>query len=136
MRRLLVFVLMFPAIAMLLLDAYDDDTLVARMLPGMIWRGYLVGITPALATALVDWLLRRTNVFRVLLTALSGYALASGAGLLMRDVSVVGALQFGLVGAIPAVVCSALSQSPYGALNRSNQPGAKRSDEPASGARR
>ncbi|WP_342730094.1 hypothetical protein [Bradyrhizobium sp. B117] len=103
MRRLLVFVLMFPSIAMLLLDAFDDDTLVADMLPGMILRGYLVGITPALATALVDWLLRRkSHLSRVLLTALSGYVLASGAGLLMRDVSVVGALQLGLAGAIPA----------------------------------
>lgn len=137
MRRLLVFVLMFPAIAMLLLDAFSfDDTVTAGMLPGMILRGYLVGITPALATALVDWLLRRTNLSRVILTAVSGYVLASGAGLLMRDVSVVGALQLGLVGAIPAAVCSALSQSPCGVFNRSNQPGAKRSDEPASGARR
>ncbi|MGY4624652.1 hypothetical protein [Bradyrhizobium sp. USDA 4486] len=118
MRRLLVFVLMFPAIAMLLLDAFSfDDTVTAGMLPGMIVRGYLVGITPALAIALVDWLLRRTSLSRVLLTAVSGYVLASGAGLLMRDVSVVEALQLGLAGAIPAAVCSGLSQSPYRAPN-------------------
>jgi hypothetical protein len=91
---------------------FDDPISVADMqiLPGMIWRGYLVGSVPALVTALMDWLLRRNSFSRVLLTALSGYVLASGAGLLMRDVSVFGALQFGLVGAIPAAVFGAVGR--------------------------
>lgn len=114
MRRLVVFALIFPFAAMLCLLALfpDDDMWVADMqiLPGMVWRSYLVGIVPAFVTALVDWLLRRRNLSRVLLTALSGYVLASGAGLLMRDVSVFGALQFGFVGAVPAALCAGLSR--------------------------
>ncbi|RXG87658.1 MULTISPECIES: hypothetical protein [Bradyrhizobium] len=113
MRRFLVFVLIFPLILTLILSAlsFYEDTSVADMqvMPGMIWRGYLIGIVPALVTALVDWLLRRHHLSRILPTALSGYALAAGAGLLMRDVSVFEALRFGFIGAVPAAMCSVFS---------------------------
>jgi hypothetical protein len=73
----------------------------------------MVGIVPALVTAAVDHALARRHVrLRILWTALFGYAAAYLILLTAwMDGSVHGPylLAFGLVGAVPAAICSWLS---------------------------
>jgi len=108
MKRFLIFLLLFPAIATVLLFA------VLYILTGAVvdsFSGpgvcYLMFIGPALAVALIDWLGSRLSVIPgavvPTLFAYAGSVLAvAWAG--TRDVWV-----FGLVGGIPALVCSWLS---------------------------
>ena len=108
MKRFLIFLLLFPAIATVALYAvlYILTGAVVDSLSGPAF-GYLMFIGPALVVALVDrWALRLSVIPGVIATTLFAYTVlvltAAWAG--TRDVSV-----FGLVGGIPAAVCSWLS---------------------------
>jgi hypothetical protein len=106
-RRLLVFLFLFPALATVSLYAvlYIVTGAVVDSLSGPALC-YLFFIGPALVVALLDWLATGTRVPSVIAATLFAYAVSvlavAWAG--TRDV-----LVFGLVGAIPAAVCSWLS---------------------------
>jgi hypothetical protein len=65
-------------------------------------------IAPALVVALVDWLVSRTRIPIVIATTLFAYGISAFAAAWAGTIDV---LVFGLVGAIPAAVCSWLSNS-------------------------
>ena len=137
MKRFLIFICLFPGIAFAVLIAFVSigvgalpDNPAAVQLAG--WA-YVVGVIPALICAVADLLLRKTRIPPVIGTALVGYGLATLAAATMFDMSDIGMdvafvliplvvplmpvdwglaglfLAFGLVGAIPAAVCSWLS---------------------------
>ena len=115
MKRFLVFALLYPplAVAVLILVSLGQIGVVALsvILPTLGWS-YVVGFVPAIILAFVDWFLAaRLRVFpRIAATALVGYALAILSAFPVWDRSIwVETLIFGLVGAIPAAVCSWLS---------------------------
>jgi hypothetical protein len=111
MKRFLIFLFLFPAIAtasfyvvIYILSGAEIDSL-----SGPAW-GYLIFIGPGLVFALVDWLLAKTPIPAVIGTTLFAYVVTVllaqmdwGRGLDK------GMLALGLVGAIPAAVCSWLS---------------------------
>ena len=109
MKRFLIYLFLFPAIATASLYAvlYILTGAVVDSLSGPAF-GYLMFIGPALVVALVDmWASRLLSVIPgVIATTLFAYGVSvltvAWAG--TRDVSV-----FGLVGGIPAAVCSWLS---------------------------
>jgi|SRR6202035_5037084 hypothetical protein len=107
MNRFLIFLFLFPAIATASFYAvlYILTGAVVDSLSGPAF-GYLVFVGPALAVALVDWFAARTPIPGVVATTLFAYGIsvlaASWAG--TRDI-----LEFGFVGAIPAALCSSLS---------------------------
>ena len=107
MKRFLIYLLLFPAIATVALYAvlYILTGAVVDSLSGPAFC-YLMFIGPALVIALVDWLVSRTRIPGVIATTLFAYAVsalsAAWAGTI--DVPV-----FGLIGAIPAALCSWLS---------------------------
>jgi hypothetical protein len=108
MRRFLIFLFLFPAIATASFFAvlYILTGAVVDSLSGPAF-GYLMFVGPALAVALVDWLASRLSVINgVIATTLFAYGVSvlavDWAG--TRDV-----LALGLIGAIPAAVCSWLS---------------------------
>lgn len=110
MKRFLVFVFLFPAIAaasfyavLYILTGATVDSLSG---PGIV---YLVSIGPALVLALVDWLFAKTPIPGVIGTTLVAYGVAVLA-VALAGVIVEGILALGLVGAIPAAVCSWLSR--------------------------
>jgi hypothetical protein len=137
MKRFLIFIGLFPGIAVGVLIACVavgarsfPDSRMALELAG--W-GYVVGAIPALLCAVVDLLLRKTRIPAVIGTALVGYGLATlvastifyssdigmalafglmplFAALAPAVLGIAGlSLGFGLVGGIPAAVCSWLS---------------------------
>jgi hypothetical protein len=108
MKRFLIYLLLFPAIATASFYAvlYILTGAVVDSLSGPAF-GYLMFIGPALVVALVDRLASRLSVIHgIIATTLFAYGVSvltvAWAG--TRDV-----LVFGLVGAIPAAVCSWLS---------------------------
>ena len=108
MKRFLIYLFLFPAIATASLYAvlYILTGAVVDSLSGPAFV-YLMFIGPALAVALVDWWASRLGVIPgVIATTLFAYGVSvlavAWAG--TRDVSVLG-----LVGGIPAAVCSWLS---------------------------
>ncbi|MGM4885378.1 hypothetical protein AB7813_06915 [Tardiphaga sp. 20_F10_N6_6] len=112
MKRLLIFLLLFPAVAtvafyavtyVLTGAAVDSGT-------GPVFM-YLVFIVPGLLVALLDWLIARTSMPAVMTTTLLAYGLSVLAmALLLGSSKQLVAL--GLIGAIPAAVCSWLSNKP------------------------
>ncbi|WPO40037.1 hypothetical protein [Tardiphaga sp. 42S5] len=112
MKRLLIFLLLFPAVAtvafyavtyVLTGAAVDSGT-------GPVFT-YLVFIVPGLLVALLDWLIARTSMPAVMTTTLLAYGLSVLAmALLLGSSKQLVAL--GLIGAIPAAVCSWLSNKP------------------------
>jgi hypothetical protein len=107
-KRFLIYLFLVPAIATASLYAvlYILTGAVVDSLSGPAF-GYLMFIGPALVVALVDMLASRLSVIHgVIATTLFAYGVSvltvAWAG--TRDV-----LVFGLVGAIPAAVCSWLS---------------------------
>jgi hypothetical protein len=137
MTRFLIFIGLFPGIAVAVLIAFVavgagslPDKRTAFELAG--W-GYAVGVIPALICAAVDLLLRNTRIPPVIGTALVGYGLATLVALAIFDTTDLGMalafgliplfapltpvalgiaglyLGFGFVGGIPAAVCSWLS---------------------------
>jgi hypothetical protein len=114
MKRFLIFVLLFPGIATAVLFALISIGVGA--LPDnpeaifVVGWGYIVGLIPALVCALVDLLLGKTRIPPVVGTTLVGYGIALLAGLVIFDFGLFGRiLAFGLIGGIPAAVCSWLS---------------------------
>lgn len=108
MKRFLIFLLLFPAIAtasfyavLYILTGAELDSLSGPAI------GYLFFIGPALVLALVDWFVaKKTPVPGVIGTTLVAY------GVSVLAVELAGArwiLALGLIGAIPAAVCSWLS---------------------------
>ena len=136
MKRFLIFICLFPGIALAVLTALVSvggafpDIPQAVALAG--W-GYAAGVIPALICAVADLLLRKTRIPPVLGTALVGYAMATLVAVAMFDTTDIGmaiafglipllaplfpvewalpamSLTFGFVGGIPAAVCSWLS---------------------------
>lgn len=116
MKRVLIFLLLFPAVATVSFYAvvYVLTGAVVDSLsgPGI---GYLASIGPGLVLALVDWLVAKTPLPAVIGTTLFAY----GALVLFLawDGSAKYILALGLISAIPAAVCSWLSQSQMGGCN-------------------
>ena len=111
MKRFLIFLFLFPAVAAasfyavlyILTDAVPDS------LSGSGFA-YLIFVAPALLFALVDWLFAKAPIPAVVGTTLFGYAAAVlSASMLWGRGLDKETLTFGLVGAIPAAVCSWLS---------------------------
>jgi hypothetical protein len=114
MNRFLIFLLLFPAIATasfyavpyILTGAAQDGGL------GPVFM-VLVFIVPGLLVALIDWLVAKTSVPAVVATTLLTYGLSVLAmALLLGSSKQIVALA--LIGAIPAAVCSWLSNKQNG----------------------
>jgi hypothetical protein len=120
MKRFLIFLFLFPAVAtvsfyvvLYVLTGAVVDSLSG---PGIM---YLVSIGPGLVLALVDWLVAKAPIPAVIGTTLFAY----GALVLFLawDGSAEDILALGLIGAIPAAVCSWLSsEKPNGRTQRVN----------------
>jgi hypothetical protein len=113
MKRFLIFVLLFPVIATASFFAvlYIVSGAVPDSLFGVAFI-YLISIGPALLVALVDWFIAATlNVIPgFIATALFGYGASVLSALMAWDRGLdKEMLALGLVGAIPAAVCSWLS---------------------------
>jgi len=106
-KRFLIYLLLFPAIATVALYAviYILTGAVVDSLsgPAFVW---LMLTGPALVVGLVDWLVSRTRMPGVIAPTLfaGGVSVLAAAWAGTIDVPV-----FGLIGAIPAAVCSWLS---------------------------
>jgi hypothetical protein len=105
MKRFRIFLFLFPAVAtvsfyavLYVLTGAVVDSLSG---PGIM---YLVSIGPGLVLALVDWLVAKTAVIGTTLFAYGALVL-----FLAWDGSAKDILALGLIGAIPAAVCSWLS---------------------------
>jgi len=114
MKRFLIFALLFPAIAVA--EFFALLSMALGMFPDnpqalfVVGWAYVVGVVPALICAVVDLLLRKTRIPALIGTTLVGYGIAILAGLTIFDWGLIGKiLVFGLIGAIPAAVCSWLS---------------------------
>jgi hypothetical protein len=107
MKRFLIFLLLFPALATAALYAvlYILTGAVVDSLSGPAIC-YLMFMGPALVVALVDWFAARTRVPEVIAPTLFGYGAAVLAVVWAGTIDV---WVFGFVGAIPAAVCSWLS---------------------------
>lgn len=112
MNRFLIFLPLFPAVATasfyavtyIVSGAAQDSGL------GPVFM-YLVFIVPGLLVALLDWLVARTSVPAVIGTTFLAYGLSVLAMALLLGSSKQ-TLALGLIGAIPAAVCSWLSAEP------------------------
>lgn len=117
MKRFLIFLFIFPAIAtasfyavVYILTGAELDSLSRPAI------GYLIFVGPGLVVALADWFFARTRIPVVIATTLFAY----GASVLIvawdiartRDL-----LLLGLIGAIPAAVSSWLSNNPKESVN-------------------
>ena len=109
MKRFLIYLFLFPAIATVLFYAviYFLTGAVVDSLSGPAFC-YLGFIGPGLVVALVDWLAARTTVPGVIATTLFAYVVSV---LAVVWACTIGVWVFGLVGAIPAAVCSWLSNN-------------------------
>ena len=107
MKRFLIYLLLFPAIAATSLYAvlYILTGAVVDSLSGPAFV-CLMFIGPALVVALVDWLVSRTRIPGLIAPTL----FAGGTSVLAAAwAGTIDILVFGLVGAIPAGLCSWLS---------------------------
>ncbi|MFZ3359297.1 MAG: hypothetical protein WA177_11085 [Xanthobacteraceae bacterium] len=112
MKRLLIFTVLFPPLALAVFMA--PDTL--RKYPLLDWwvvgLAYVVAIIPAWSTAGVDWALSAKPAYlRIVGTAVTGAAITDSVALFLWGffAGYWPVLMAGLVGAIPAAVCSWLS---------------------------
>ena len=108
MKRFLIFLLLFPAIAtvslyvvLYLLTGAVVDSFSG---PGFV---YAAAIVPGLLAGLVDWLVAKTPVPAVIGTPVFAYAAL--VLVLVWDGSARYVFALGLIGAIPAATCSWLS---------------------------
>lgn len=119
MKRFLIFAILFPPIAFVV--AFWIMLQIANWTAGgpstfdyhqviLLPMAYMVGIVPALLTAKADDILFEGRVrYRVLWTALAGYVfifMPLLAALTMGFVHGPYLLLFGIIGAVPAAVCS------------------------------
>ena len=107
MKRFLIFLLLFPVIAtasffavIYVLTGAELDSLSGPAI------GFLIFVGPALAIALVDWFFARTRIPVVIATTLFAYVVSV---LFVAWDGERYILVLGLIGAIPAAVCSWLS---------------------------
>ena len=114
MKRFLIFICLFPALALLGLFAFISVAIAA--LPDnpeaivLVGWAYVVCAVPALICALADLFFARRRILPIAGTALVGYGMALLAALAIFDWGLTGRiLAFGLIGAIPAAICSWLS---------------------------
>jgi hypothetical protein len=122
MRRFLVFAALFPPFAFIvamwgvlqilnlaLAESSTADYHQLILLPA----AYVIGLLPAILTALADEALARRHVrYRILWTALAGYVFIFApllAALLMGFVHGPYLMVFGIIGAIPGAICSWLA---------------------------
>jgi hypothetical protein len=107
MKRFLIYLLLFPAIATAAFYAvlYILTGAIVDSLLGPA-RIYLLFIGPGLVVAVVDWFVARTRIPSIIATTLFAYGVSVLAVVLAGTIDV---LVFGFVGAIPAAVCSWLS---------------------------
>jgi len=109
MRRFLIFTLLFPPLALAVFTAPDGFKNFLN------WFGfaYLLAIVPAWLTAAADWMLSaKPTLLRVMGTTFAGAMMSGSIAAFfwdgLRELSP--ALMAVLVGAIPAAVCSLLSE--------------------------
>ena len=116
MKRFLIFTVLFPPLALVVFNA--PDVFSKRVLPPLesLWSlvgvAYVVAIIPAWLSAAVDWSLStKPTYLRLPGTAIVGAAITGSVTLFMWGFfpGYWPVLMAGLVGAIPAVVCSWLS---------------------------
>ena len=122
MKRFLIFAALFPPLAFIvaiwgvlqfmnwaLAESNTADYHQLILLPA----AYVILLFPALLTALVDDVVARRNVrYRILWTALAGYVLIFApllAALLMGLAHGSYLMLFGIIGSIPAAICSWLA---------------------------
>jgi len=114
MKRFLIFVCLFPGIATavffallsIAMGAFPDNPEAVFV----VGWGYIIGVVPALVCALVDLFLSKTRIPGVIGTTLVGYGIGVLVGFAVFDYGLIGrTMAFGLIGAIPAAVCSWLS---------------------------
>jgi hypothetical protein len=109
MKRFLIFLFLFPAVATVsfyaVLYALTGAVVDSLSGPGIV---YLASMAPGIVLGLVDWLLAKTPIPAVGGTTVFAY----GALVLFLawDGSARYILALGLIGAIPAAVCSRLSR--------------------------
>ncbi|MBN8981986.1 MAG: hypothetical protein J0I29_12025 [Rhizobiales bacterium] len=119
MKRFLIFVCLFPALAVAALAAWISIQL--WILPDnpeaykLVAWAYVVCAVPALSLAFADLVLRRTRIPAIIGTAFMGYVIAFAVAIWIFDHGLVQRIvTFGLIGAIPAAVCSWLSNEKPG----------------------
>jgi hypothetical protein len=112
MKRFFIFTLLFPPLV-LLVYAVSDPIFGRSLLAEigfLIWVlgwAYAVAIIPAWLIAGLDWLLSGKSYIRIVASSVAGAVLAL---LIARYLGQKGEfMAFGLMGAIPAAVCSWLS---------------------------
>lgn len=113
MKRFLIFTVLFPPLALAVFVAPDAissrDFMEVGLLVWMLGFAYLFAVVPAWLTAGVDWALSaKPFYFRLVATMVVAAILAE---LIARSLGQRGeVLTFGLMGAIPAAVCSWMSR--------------------------
>ncbi len=111
MRRLLIFTALFPPLALVVFIAPhlpDRDFLEIGLLCYMLGLAYVIVLLPAWLTAGVDWALSaRPFYLRVVATMAAATILTELTARYMGEREEI--LNYALIGAIPAAVCSWLS---------------------------
>jgi hypothetical protein len=108
MKRFLIFTVLFPPLALAVFTAPDTF----RKYLDWVGIAYMVAIIPAWLTAGVDWTLSAKPAYlRVVGTVVAGAVITDSVALFMWGffAGFWPVLMAGLVGAIPAAVCSWLS---------------------------
>ena len=113
MKRLLIFTALFPPLALVVFIATEwrRESLPIGLLFFMLGYAYLIAAIPAWLTAGVDWVLSAKPFYlRLVATMVAAAILAElTARYLGQDVRGEEVLTIGLIGAIPAAMCSWLS---------------------------
>ena len=112
MKRFLIFTVLFPPLALVVFIAPDAipprEFLEMGLLFWMLGYAYLLAVIPAWLTAGVDWALSAKPFYLRLVATMAVAAIM--AELIAHSLGQRGeALTFGLIGAIPAAICSSLS---------------------------
>ena len=116
MKRFLIFTVLFPPLALAVFTAPDTF---AKFLD-WLWIAYVAAIIPAWFTAGMDWALSaKPTYLRIAGTAVAGAVITASVALFMWGVfpGYWPVLMAGLVGALPAAVCSWLSDLSQGKQN-------------------
>ena len=126
MKRILIFTWLFPPLVLLVFIAPDAistrDFMEVGMLIWMLAWAYRVAVVPAWLTAGVDWALSARPLYLRLVATMGVAAvmavLSARYGFGQKgEYLYFGYLYFGLMGAIPAALCSWLSDKPMRSVN-------------------
>jgi hypothetical protein len=118
MRRFLIFAALFPPLAFVVMLqilnwALGDNSTADYHQLVLLPAAYVIVLLPAMLTALVDDALARRKVsYRILWTTLAGYMFIFVpllAALLTGSIHGAYLLLFGVIGAVPAAICSWLA---------------------------